>query len=246
MADGLIHALHQLQAVETQLRQARYQLERKRRGLDAHKARLTQLQEQLIAKDAEIRHKQVTSAQLELQFKAKEVNVNKLRQQLNAAKSNKEYSAILTQLNTERADNSKLEDRILQEMSAIDALKEERAKMEENLRAEETKIAELEKQFEAERGQLEDHISQLQARCKEAAGAIPATELSIFERVADRHDGNAMAKMVKPDPRQEEYICDGCNMTIPVDFVNALMIRDEVRQCPICGRILYLEQAVSK
>ncbi len=120
MAQGLIDALHQLQAVENKLRQIRDQLDRKSRAVKAQTVRLTTIEDELADKHEEVKRRQVATAQIELQFKSRQVSIDKHRQQLNSAKSNKEYSAILTQLNTERADNSKIEDRVLQEMSAID------------------------------------------------------------------------------------------------------------------------------
>ncbi len=54
-----------------------------------------------------------------------------------------------------------------------------------------------------------------------------------------------MAQVLKSHPKREEYICDGCNMSIPVEAVNSLMTKDELQQCQICGRILYLENMIN-
>ena len=65
-----------------------------------------------------------------------------------------------------------------------------------------------------------------------------------FERVAEYHEGDAMANVIKPHPKSDEFICGGCHMTITTELVNALMSRDDLQMCNNCGRILYLDKAV--
>jgi len=72
---------------------------------------------------------------------------------------------------------------------------------------------------------------------------VPATAMEIFRRIADYNDSEAMAQIAKPNAKRDEYICGGCQMSIPLQAVNALTMTtaDEVQTCPVCGRILYLE-----
>ncbi|NLX05135.1 MAG: hypothetical protein GXY33_08330 [Phycisphaerae bacterium] len=221
-------------------------LRRKQRQVQQHQLRIKQLEEQLAAKRDEIKHRQSRTGQLELEFKAREEAVNKLRTQLNAAKSNKEYSAILTQLNTDRADNSKLEERILNELTAVDEMKKGLGELEKQLGEHAGQLAQQESHFEAERSGLQQQIDELEQQRSSMADSVTPGDLAVFQRVADRHDGEAMAKITKPYPNADEYICDGCNMSIPMETVNALLTRDEIQVCHVCGRILFLEDAVRK
>jgi uncharacterized protein len=245
MGPQSLAALHRLQAVESKLRGLKDQLRRKDRQLQQHRLRIKQLEDQLAGRQDEIRHRKAGVSQLELDFKTKEVMIGKLRAQLNAAKNNKEYSAILTQLNTERADNSKLEERILEELQAIDRLKASLDEMVKTLETQKGEVTQTEKEYEEFRTTRQQEIDALETEHGEVAQGVPPTDLSVFQRVADAHDGEAMAKIVKPDPREEEYICDGCNMSIPMEKVNALLTRDEIQLCNICGRILFLESEAS-
>ena len=245
MAQGLIDALHQLQAVENKLRQIRDQLDRKSRAVKAQTVRLTTIEDELADKHEEVKRRQVATAQIELQFKSRQVSIDKHRQQLNSAKSNKEYSAILTQLNTERADNSKLEDSVLQEMTAIDQVNASRDQMKQELDVQRGKLVEMENIHQQERQRLEEQIAKLEDQRQEAASVVPPTALAVFERVAHSHEGQAMAQVLKSHPKREEYLCNGCNMSIPVEVVNSLMTRDDLQQCQICGRVLYLEDMIN-
>lgn len=245
MAPQSLAALHQLQAVESKLRGLKDQLRRKERQVNQHRARIKQLEDQLAGRQEEIRLRKTAVSQLELDFKTKEVSIGKLRAQLNAAKNNKEYSALLTQLNTDRADNSKLEERILNELTAIDQMKESLDEMAKALETQKGELAGVEKDHQEFRADLQQQIDALEREHETVARAVPAPNLAVFQRVADAHDGEAMARIVKPDPRDEEYICDGCNMSIPMEKVNALLTRDEIQLCTICGRILFLESEAS-
>jgi predicted nucleic acid-binding Zn-ribbon protein len=238
-------ALHRLQAVESKLRALKDQLRRKDRQLHQHRIRIQQLNDQLVSRQEEIKQRKTQISQSELDFKTKEVNIGKLRAQLNIAKNNKEYSAILTQLNTDRADNSKLEERILEELTAIDKLKASLDEMEKNLEDNKKDLAGMESEFQEFKQDLQQEIDKLENEHSVVAEEVPHSDLQVFQRVADAHEGEAMAKIVKPDPREMEYICDGCNMSIPMEKVNALLTRDEIQLCNICGRILFWDNETS-
>lgn len=243
MGPRSLSALHRLQEVETHLRSLKDRLRRKQRQLHQHQLRIKQAAEALAGKKEDIKHQQSRIGQEELEFKARDASVNKLRSQLNAAKSNKEYSAILTQLNTERADNSKLEERILEELSAVDETKKALSDLDGQIQAEESQHEQREKEFEAERQELQDQIGDLEQRRAGVAGDVPPENLSMFQRVADRHDGQAMARIIKLTAA-DEYVCEGCNMSIPMEIANALLTRNDIQQCHVCGRILFLEDEV--
>ena len=82
---------------------------------------------------------------------------------------------------------------------------------------------------------------ELQARRDECAIDVPPTALAIFNRVAEHHDGQALAPVVKLHPKRDEYVCSGCNMKLTLEVINALRSRDEVQECKVCGRILHIE-----
>jgi len=117
----ILHGLMKLQSVENRLRAAKAKLSRSRRSVIIQENQVRSLQNALEAKREELQLTKVQSGRLELELKARDEEVSKLRAALNTAKSNKEYAAVLTQLNTTRADNSKLETQILELMKAVEA-----------------------------------------------------------------------------------------------------------------------------
>ena len=85
-------------------------------------------------------------------------------------------------------------------------------------------------------------LAELERQRSQAAAAVPGIALAIFERVAQHHEGEALATVVQSHPRRQEYICNGCNMNVTLEQYLALQTRDEIQQCNTCGRVLVLDR----
>ena len=92
-------ALHHLQEIETQLAELRGRIESRWRQARLQEKRLAKLDSEIAAEHIAVRTRQMEVDRLDLDVKTREAELDKLRKALNAAKTNKEYAAILTQLN---------------------------------------------------------------------------------------------------------------------------------------------------
>jgi predicted nucleic acid-binding Zn-ribbon protein len=236
----VLNGLSKLQSVENRLRAAKAKLTRCRRNVVIQENQVRNLQNALEAKKEEIQLTQVQYDRLELELRSRDEDIARLRAALNTAKTNKEYAAVLTRLNTTKADNSKNETQILDLLKDIEADQteckeiqrqiEEQKQLLEKTRAESTVLA----------GKYEAEIWEIQQEWNEAAKDIPAEHLEIFKRVAETYDGQAVVEIVTPDDKKGAYSCGGCFMGITAESVNMLMSKDEIIRCPICTRILVL------
>lgn len=238
-----LDALHRLQEVELQIAEVQRGIDVKVRAVRKQEARIAELDARAAAAHSALRAQQVEADRLDLDVKSREAEIAKLRQALNAAKTNKEYSAILTQLNSNKADNSKFEDRALAIMTEIDARKKDYAALQEQRSAEATRLAELQAVVRATEDASRARLEALRAGRGRAAEGIPPRVLDLFTRVAGKNDGQAMARIIRTNPKRAEYACDGCNMSITIEQVNAIMSRDEPVMCNNCGQILYIESS---
>lgn len=236
-----LDALFRLQKIENQLRSVRGQIESRNRRVTAQNRRIVTLQQQLDENQQAASRAQTEANNLELERKTHEAHIAKLREALNQAKSNKEYAAILTQLNTDKADALKLEDRVLAGLTRVDELKKQADQVKAQLSKEQARLAELKKEAAEHEARLSREMQDLENQREEAADTIGPENLHAFERACERHGGEAMAVVERVHPRQAEYICTGCHMSLPLEHVNALQTRDEVQLCPNCLRILCLD-----
>jgi predicted nucleic acid-binding Zn-ribbon protein len=180
------------------------------------------------------------SERLELELKSRDEEISKLRASLNAAKTNKEYAMLLTQLNTTKADNSKIETQVLDLMKDVEVDEAQYKETEKQIEQEKEKLGEIRKDSEVQAQKYEKDITAIQVEWDEASKQIPLDVLEIFKRVAETYDGEAIATIDQQDSKSAAYNCGGCFMGITAESVNQLMTRDEIIRCPNCTRILVL------
>ena len=235
----VLSGLIKLQSIENQMRAVKAKLTRCRRNIIIRENQIRGLQSSLEAKNEEIQLTKIQIDRLELELKTRDESINKWRASLNAAKTNKEYAAVLTQLNTTKADNSKIETQILDLMKDIDIDEAERGKIKSQIEEEKKMLEQTRKDAEVQGAKYQAEIEQIQLQWDNAAKAIPTEPLEVFKRVAETYDGEALA-VVEQDGSADTYTCGGCFMGITVENVNQLMTKDDIIRCPNCTRILVL------
>ncbi len=235
-----LNGLIKLQSVENLLRAATAKLARSRRSVIIQENQVRSLQSALETKKEELQLTKVQSNRLEMELKTRDEEVNKLRAALNTAKTNKEYAAILTQLNTTRADNTKIENQILELMKAMETDEAECENIRGQIEEQKQQLEQTRKTAEASAAEHEAEIANIQEEWNEVAKTIPSEPLKIFKRVAETYDGEAVVQVEGQEDRHEAYSCGGCFMGITAESVNLLMTRDEIIRCPNCTRILVL------
>jgi len=236
----VLNGLVKLQSVENRLRAAKAKLARCRRSVIIQENQVRSLQSAIEAKKEETQLTKVQCDRLELELKTRDAQVDKLRASLNNAKTNKEYAAVLTQLNTTKADNSKIETQILELMKAIETDEEEVASIRAQIQEQKSLLEETRKKAESSATGHEDEIGKIQAEWDEVAKSIPPVALEAFKRVAETYDGEAVVRVDQSEGKSGAYSCGGCFMGVTAESVNMLMTRDEIIRCSNCTRILVL------
>jgi len=242
----VLNALVKLQSVENNLRAAKTKLTRCRRNVIIKENQLRTLQNSLEAKKEEIQLARIQADRLELELKDADQTLVKYRAALNNAKSNKEYAAILTALNTTKADSSKTESQTLELMKNIDADQQQCDQIIQQIEQEKTQLNEIRKQAEELAKKYEAEIAEIEQQWQRAASEVGTETLETFKRVAETYDGEALAEIEIHDNRSGIYTCGGCFMSLTTETANTLLSRDEIIRCPNCTRILYLKEAENR
>jgi len=241
----VLNGLIKLQSVENQLRAVKAKLTRCRRNIVIRESQVRSLQNALEAKKEEIQLTKVQSDHLELELKTRDVTIVKLRASLNTARTNKEYAALLTQLNTTKADNSKIENQVLELMKDIEADTAECQQIQNQIDEQKQVLEQTRKEADSLAAKYEAEIEQIQAQWNDIARTIPAEPLELFSRVAETYDGHAVALVEEREGKTKAYTCGGCFMGITAESVNLLMTKDDIIRCPNCTRILALGEPQS-
>lgn len=239
---NMLAALLKLQSIESKLATVKSRLRVRQGAVNAQQRRINEVQEKYQAVHDHVTQLRKESDTLALDLKIKEERVVALRAALNTAKSNKEYAAILTEINTIKADNAKYEEQAMSKLQEIETLNGEAGKVKALIEEEQKRMEEILKNNAEEIEKLNRMNEKLLAERKEAATEVPAAQLKFFERISSRFEGDAMAQIeVQGDRPPFRYQCGGCYMSLNAEHANALRTRDEIRTCDSCGRILFLE-----
>ncbi len=240
----VLHGLIKLQSVENRLRAVRSKLVRCRRKILFQENQLRTLQNELEAKKEEIKLTRVQADRMELELKSRDERIAKFRAALNIAKSNREYSALLTELNTAKADNSKIETHILDLLKNIETDQAECTETVQKIEDQKIMLDEIRKTCESQAVEYEKQIEDIQAEWDQASSGISRDTLEIFKRVADTYDGEALAVAEQQNESVQAYSCGGCFMGLTTESINQLMTKDDIIRCGNCTRILVLKTDV--
>lgn len=238
----VLNGLMKLQSVENRLRAEKAKLNRCRRNVIIQENLIRNLQNALEAKKEEAQLTKVQFDRLELELKSREDTIAKLRTSLNSAKTNKEYAALLTQLNTTKADNSKIENQSLELLKDIETDEAECKEIVKQIEGQKQTLEQTRKDSDMLVAKYQVSIDEIQAEWNQIAKIVPRKPLEIFNRVAETYDGLAVALVERQEGREDNFSCGGCFMGLPIDSVNMLMTKDEIIRCPNCTRILVVDE----
>jgi predicted nucleic acid-binding Zn-ribbon protein len=160
-------------------------------------------------------------------------NVRKLNAKLNMVKTNKEYHALLKEIEEIKRDVSSMEDRMLVQLDELSA-------KEEVLKAQTELLTQTEKKSTKDCIEIDQDDSECQKRLEalnqarqELLDKLPAGLRTTYGRVVrNQSNGLAVAPVVNS-------VCGGCNVNIPPQMYNELQRCDTVQLCPSCQRIIF-------
>jgi hypothetical protein len=186
------------------------------------------------ALEEKLKTKQLERKEREVDLQAKEGEIAKVNAQLSQLKTNKEYKAKLSEIESLKADKSIVEEKILILYDEVDTLSEKVQKEKEILVQEEKKFLGEKSKAEQEIKELDDKMKVLESKRQQKAKEISPRILSQYERILKGKDGLAIVPVVN-------HSCGGCYMNVPPQLVNEIKKHEELVCCESCARILYTE-----
>jgi predicted nucleic acid-binding Zn-ribbon protein len=226
--------LIRLQRAETDLRRMEAELAetpRQRADLDAS---LAAERSRLETARGELGAGQKARRQHEADLQDLEAKRSRFKGQLMEVKTNKEYTAMLHEIEGVEREIRGREDLILAEMERAEGLAVDIKREDETFkRAEERHRAEVRTLDERTQG-LQEQVRRLTAERDAIAGTVPPGALELFHRVARSRGGVAVAQV-------QDAMCQVCRVKLRLQLYADLKRNEEIVQCPACNRILYYE-----
>jgi len=158
--------------------------------------------------------------------------VERLKARTSEIKNNKEYQAMLKEIEAAEQENKAIEDDILGLMEKIDAAAAAIGAAEKNSREEDAAIAAEQKEHEAAAAKVAEELTAAEQEKKEMASRVEPSVFSRYQKLLATKAGTAIV-----EARGES--CSGCFMSIPPQVYVNVKKNESIITCPQCNRILY-------
>ena len=206
-----------LQEVPRQKAELQDSLARERARLDAAREALAQCQK--------------ARRQHEGDLQDLETKRSRYKGQLMEVKTNKEYTAMLHEIEGVEREIRTREDQILAEMERSEGLAAEVKAEEEAFKGAEGRARDGGRALDERARGLETERARLVGERDAIAATVPGDILELFQRVA-RLRGVAVAEA-------RDGMCQVCHVKLRLQMFVDIKRNEDIQQCPACNRILY-------
>jgi predicted nucleic acid-binding Zn-ribbon protein len=172
----------------------------------------------------------------EKEVAAVQTRLAKYKDQLLEVKTNREYSALLHEIEAAQGEIRTREDRILEIMMESDELSAAIKSGEADFKATEKSVASERAALDAERAGLQSEVDQISADRDALVAQIDRRVLGTFETIAKSRKGIAVAPA-------RGGLCTICHVRLRPQVFNEIRKNNSIIQCDSCQRILYFVDA---
>lgn len=158
-------------------------------------------------------------------------NSEKLMEQIS---TQREYEALEKEIKDAAAREQSLRKSLLAKEKYLSELQEQ---LEEHEQLMEIQEEEVKTETDKKDKLLADKQAEIKSLEKQEADLTPGIDDSIlfkFERIIKNKSGIGIVPV-------HGHVCQGCHMTLPVQFVNDVRTGEDFRFCPYCSRVLFWE-----
>lgn len=229
-----MNLLKDLQEIDQEISSIEATRQGYRNELDDFEAAATRVQGMIDQLTEEVTLLQQAEAELQQGLLKERDNVGRVEARLPEIQTQKEYVAVLKEIDIAKKANKDVEEQMLakqQEVAVLEAdLKEKQEELSAIQEKSEARGAELAKSLADSEEIL---LKRTQTR-ESVASELPVSLLRKYHTLFKRRGGLALALA-------SNGACLGCHMQLPPQQYNKLLKIEEIQTCPHCNRILYVE-----
>jgi hypothetical protein len=227
--------LRELQGLDRELNEKR-QSRQKLAGEQAEiTSELSRVQEMVDILQANVAVLDAQRRDLSQDLVIEEGNIAKAEGRLPTIKTQREYVAVLKEVDTAKKMNKDIQDKITALDAQMESLNNESQEKEEELAQIQSQVQERQKEIATALAEADKLLGEGDGRRDGFLDQVPTALRKRYEMLLDKRAGVAVV-----EARQET--CCGCNMNLPPQLFNRLYTSTEILTCPHCNRMLYLNQ----
>lgn len=149
-----------------------------------------------------------------------------------AVKTNQEYTALLHEIATAKAEKDAIEERLLLLMEEADGLSADLKAATATLSAEQADAEKARAALNAERTTIDAELARLASERPAASAGVDGRVLALYEQLLKGRRGLAVTGITND-------ICEGCHVRLRPHVTQQVRRNDSIVQCDNCQRILY-------
>lgn len=148
-------------------------------------------------------------------------------------KTNKEYQAVLKEIENAKKLNRQREEEILEILERHEEKQKQLRQEEKNLDAKRQEFQRQIEELKLQVASFEEEMAQQQRLRDERGKEIPSVLLHKYQMLLGRRQGRAVAQVING-------VCQACHMNLRPQLYIELQKQDSLILCPSCNRILVL------
>jgi len=229
--------------VDQQITGLRARLRAAERFLNEQVGHLDQIGSQRAANESQIKQLTAAAADAEGEAARIETHIAELRERMNNAATNKEYKALLTEMNTFKEQKNEQETKAVDMLEKLEGLNARQAELESAAGEREKVRGVAEGDRVAREAEIRERLGELEAERATLLADVPSSVLSTYDELVERLEDEAMAPIEVQDRKRHEFTCGACMMSLPIESMSALLSHGSLTLCVSCGCILYLDES---
>ena len=158
---------------------------------------------------------------------------SKTEGRLYEVKTNKEYSAVLAEIEDIKQEKGRVEEEILVLMESQERLAVDIKDAESRFKIREAQGKQEEAGFQEKLRVVEAELALVRTERAELTRQLPPAVLADYDKLLKARGGLALAQVVKPN------LCGGCRMTVTPQRLQELRAQSALLPCESCGRYLH-------
>lgn len=183
----------------------------------------------------------------ELEIGTAQERLKHYQQQISLVRTQREYGALLHEIDTAKVQIKGFEDQAFQAMERHEQAQKQAAAEQERFAELDARYAAELAKWEAEKPSVMELAERERAAVEELRRSVPLPLLHRFERLRERHRGAALApirRLVRGGRGPEIFSCGACNYRVRPQVVVEIRNQGTLIECDSCKRILYLASDV--
>ena len=173
-----------------------------------------------------------TRRQKEGHLSTEQEKIKRAEGRMSEVKTNKEYQALLSEIDAIKEANSRIEEEILQVMDEIDELKKDLSKREKEVGSTLEKIEGERKKLQEKTAQGEKAWSERGERRELLSKQIESKLVKLYSTLKEKRQGVGVVSV-------KNETCQGCFLNVPPQMFIEVQKNNALVRCPHCNRILY-------